>query len=79
MVFVGWFLSTAITFSKVDMLTYYEKMGLPEQQLDMFEQYSAMWGSMSLFMGIWLIVILGYLLYIKKYFPGHSQQEPISS
>ncbi len=73
-VLVGWFLSSIITFSKVDIQTFYEQMGFPEQQLEIMKQYSSLWGSMSLFLGIWVIVILAYLLYIRKYFTGDSQQ-----
>ena len=73
-VIVGWFLSTIITFSRVDMLTFYEQMGFGEQQLEIMKQYSNMWGYMSLFLGIWVIVVLAYLLYVRKYFAGDSQQ-----
>jgi MFS family permease len=71
---VGWFLSSFITFSRVDMLTFYEQMGFPEQQLEIMKQYSMPWGYMSFIFGIWVIVILAYLLYIRKYFTGDSQQ-----
>jgi len=73
-VIVGWFLSAIITFSTVDMLTFYEQMGFPEQQLEIMKQYSSMWGYMSLSFGLWVIVIVAYLLYIRKYFTGDSQQ-----
>jgi hypothetical protein len=69
LVIVGWFLSTIITFSTASMQSYYEKMGLPEQQLEMMSQFKTLWGStMILFIGLWAIIFTVYLLYIRKYF-----------
>ncbi len=66
---IGWFLSTIITFSRVSMLDFYEKMDLPSQQLEMMKQYDLLRGStMSLFFSFWIIVVLAYLMYIRKYF-----------
>jgi len=71
---VGWFLSSIITFSRVDMLTYYEQMGFGDQQLEAMKRYGNMWGYMSLIFGFWIIVALAYLMYIRKYFTVDSQQ-----
>jgi hypothetical protein len=72
-----WFLSTIITFSNVDMQTYYEKMGFSMQQLEMMKQYNALWGStMNFLLGFWAIAVLLYLMYIRRYFIGPSSQNP---
>jgi hypothetical protein len=73
---VGWAVSASITFSRVSMLDYYEKMNFPEQQLDAIKQYSIPQGyTMALFAGLWLVGFLGYLLYTRRYFVRPAEQE----
>jgi len=71
-----WALSTVITFSRVSMLDFYEKMNFPEQQLEIMKQYDMLEGStMALFFGLWVVGLLAYLLYTKKYFPPPATQQ----
>ena len=73
---VGWAVSTGITFSRVGILDYYEKMNFPEQQLDAIRQYSILQGnSMLFFCGLWLVGFLGYLLYTRRYFMRSAEQK----
>ena len=73
---IGWSVSVSVTFSRVSMLDYYEKMNFPEQQLDIMKQYSLPQGnSMILFCGLWLVGFLGYLLYTRRYFGCSAEQE----
>lgn len=73
---IAWALSAGITFSRVSMWEFYEKMNLPEQQLDMMKQYGMPQGStMALFVGLWAIGFLGFLLYTRRYFRLSSEQE----
>lgn len=66
---LGWGGSTAITFSRVDFLVYYEKMGMSQQQLDMVrEQFMPEMGAAALFLGVWVLAFLGYLVFLRKYF-----------
>jgi hypothetical protein len=76
---VGWAVSAVVTFSRVSMLDYYEKMNFPEQQLDIMKQYSIPQNyAMALFCGLSLVGFLGYLLYTKRYFRLPSEQESAS-
>lgn len=69
LVHIGWFFSAIITFSTVKMEQFYEKMNFSGQQLDMIKQFGALWGPrMSLFLGFWAIVVLAYLIYVRRYF-----------
>ena len=64
-----WGVSTGITFSRVSLMEFYEKMHFPAQQLEMMKQLGlpqASW--MVLFCGLWVVIVLAYLLYIKRYF-----------
>ncbi len=74
---VGWAVSAGVTFSRVSMLDYYEKMNFPEQQLDIMKQYSGILQSysMALFCGLSLVGFLGYLLYTRRYFVHPAEQE----
>jgi len=71
-----WALSTVITFSRVSMLDFYEKMNFPEQQLEIMKQVGMPEAStMALFVGLWGVGLLVYLLYTKKYFPPPATQQ----
>ncbi len=69
-------LSTAITFSRVNIWDFYEKMNFPKEQMDMMKQYGMPNNStMVLSFGLWSLVFLGYLLYIRRYFVHPPTQE----
>jgi hypothetical protein len=65
---IAWALSTVITFSRVNILDFYEKMNFPEQQLDAMRQFSISQDYMVLIIGLSLVGFLGYLLYTRRYF-----------
>ena len=69
-----WALSTAITFSRVNILDFYEKMNFPEQQLETMKQFNISQGYMALFFGLWATGLLGYLLYTRRYFVPPAEQ-----
>jgi len=73
---IAWALSSVITFSRVSMLDFCEKMDFPEQQLEIMKE-SCMPRSftMALFFGLWFFGFLGYLLYTRKYFTPSPNQE----
>ena len=73
---ICWAVSAGVTFPRVSMLDYYEKMNFPEQQLDAIKQYSIPEGnSMILFCGLSVVGFLGYLLYTRRYFiPGPARE-----
>lgn len=73
---IAWFVSTAITFSRISMWDFYEKMDLPREQLDIMREYNILQSStMVLFFGIWFLGFMGYLLYVRRYFVHHSDQQ----
>ena len=73
LVIVGWFMSTIITFSADGMLTYYEKMDFPPQQLELMKKYEMILRpTMNIMMASWVIATILYLMYIRKYFVAAS-------
>lgn len=63
--------STIMTFSRVSLLEFYQKMNLPEQQIKLIQQMGIMQNfSMNWYSVFWTVVFLGYLLYTKRYFTG---------
>lgn len=69
LVIVAWALSTGITFSRVSLFDFYEKMNFPEQQLDIMKQWDVLQNStMALFMGLWFVGFLVYFIYTRRYF-----------
>jgi len=62
--------SSVLTFARVDLIEMYRMMGYPEQQIEQVRRYSSfMVNHFLLFMSITPLPFLGYLLYVKKYFP----------
>ena len=75
-----WALSTVITFSRVSMLDFYEKMNFPQRQLEIMKQYDILESpAMVLPFGLWVVGLLAYLLYTKKYFAPPSDRGCLSS
>jgi hypothetical protein len=69
LIIIGWSLSTIITFSRVGIQAYYDKMGFSAQQLESMKQYGTIFGSnMVLFTSFWAIAVIVYLIYIRRYF-----------
>jgi len=65
-------ISNFITFSHLDLMELYGKMGFPEAQLDLIRRQGwissrfMVWNSV-----LWFVPILGYLLWVKRFFrPG---------
>lgn len=68
MMAITWGVSSGITFSRVSMMDFYEKMNFPAQQLEMMKQVAgAMDPLMAPFCVLWVVIALAYLFYIKKY------------
>jgi len=73
---IAWALSAAITFSRVSLMDYYEKMNFPKQQLDIIKQYSIPQDyTLALFFGFSVVALLGYLLYTRRYFLHPPEQQ----
>lgn len=71
---VGWHVSAIVTFSRVSMLEYYERMNFPEQRLEIIKQSIPQNSTTVLFWGLCLVGSLGYLLYTRRYFVRHAEQ-----
>jgi hypothetical protein len=68
-VFVVLTVSNAVTFSRVELATLYREMGYPEKQIEQIAKFSAFGPKQMTVWALALMVpVLGYLLFIKKYF-----------
>ncbi len=62
-------LSNIITFSHLDIMELYQKMGFPQAQIDLIRQQGLIssrfmvWNSL-----VWIAPMLGYLLWVKRFF-----------
>jgi hypothetical protein len=66
---IFWSVSTVVTFSRVSIIEFYEKMNFPPQQIEMMKPFvGSMQTGMVPLMGIWAAVIIAYLVYVMKYF-----------
>jgi hypothetical protein len=62
-------ISMGITFSRVSLLEFYEKMGVPQESLEMIKEFGMFQGSTYLLVwGLMIIGFLGFLIYTKRYF-----------
>ena len=68
--------SVALTYAKADMMQAYAKMGMSDAQLKMlnsnpmFRSHVLLWWSL-----ISMVLFLGYLLWLKRYFKSTSSKE----
>ena len=70
-------ISNAITFAKVDLVAIYAQMGFPQQQVEQIEKMNLFGKTqMIIWTTAFMIPILGYLLFIRKYLRRTSALPP---
>lgn len=70
---IAWILSAGITFSRIGLLGFYEKMNFSPEQMDLMREVVPKNGvAMAAICGLWSLVILGYLVYTRRYFTDPS-------
>jgi hypothetical protein len=77
---IAWGLSAGMTFSRASLMEFYEKMNFPAQQMELMKQMmpsGSAW--MFLLMGAWGILLLGYLIYTKRFFDQRARTGAITS
>lgn len=74
---IAWAVSTAVTFSRISIWDLYEKMNMPEEQLESMRQFMPHDSTMLLMFAISFAAFLAYLLYTKKFFKQNTYQEVI--
>lgn len=74
--YVTFGVSSIITFTRIDMMQFYREMDIPEEQLKIIEK-SGMINQMNmpLMFGLSFVVIVGYMLWVRKYFITSSAPE----
>ena len=66
--------STIMTFSRISLLEFYQKMNFSEQQLKLIQQMGILQNfSMNWYSIFWTVVFLGYLLYTRRFFVSGSK------
>jgi hypothetical protein len=66
-------MTTIITFLRVNLMEFYERMNFPVQQMEIMQQVSLPANtSLAVCTALWIIAFLGYLLYTRRYFVGVS-------
>lgn len=62
--------SALLTFARIDLMDMYRLMGYPERQIEQMQRFTYFTGrNMLVFMSISSLPFLGFILYVKKYFP----------
>jgi hypothetical protein len=63
-------ISNTITFSfsRVSLSDLYAAMGFPAQQIELIKQYGFQDSYIMALTGLWAIPVLGYMLFVRKYF-----------
>jgi hypothetical protein len=70
-------LSNIITFSHLDIMELYQKMSLPQAQIDLIRRQGLIssrfmvWNSL-----VWIAPRLGYLLWVKRFFRPAPRDRP---
>jgi len=75
----AWGVSCCVTVSQVNLMDVYKKMNLPDQQLEVMKQFPFFSGhSMVLFCGVWVVAVLAYLVYARKYLSWQENGNPVT-
>ncbi len=73
-------LSAVVTFSRVSMTKFYEKLNLPEQQMEMLRQGAApSQASSVVYTAVSVVGFAVFMLYLKRYFVAGSSVEAEST
>jgi len=68
-VFFLYMISSFLTFAQHDIMEMYRLMDYPQTQIDQLEKLGIFKGSIMIWMtAFFMVPILGYLLFIRKYF-----------
>ncbi len=73
---IAWAVSTAVTFSRIGIWDLYEKMNIPEQQLESMGRYMPHNTTMVLMFALSFAAFFAYLLYTKKFFKPNTPVIP---
>ncbi|MDP2325565.1 MAG: hypothetical protein Q8N51_16270 [Gammaproteobacteria bacterium] len=76
---VAWGASTLVTFARTDLMEFYEKMGMPPQQLDMMRPLIESGGlkmTMLIAIPLWMFALLALMAYTKRYYGGTDAPDP---
>ena len=73
---IFWGISNIVTFSRVSLIEFYEKMNFPDQQLAMMKQLDLPQEPlMILICGMWIVVAMAYLFYTRRFFASGKAKE----
>ena len=74
----AWGISNCLTFSRVSLLEFYEKMHFPPQPLEVMKQTALpMEQWMVVSSGGWVVIALIYLLCVRRYFQPPAESRPV--
>jgi hypothetical protein len=62
-------ISNVLTFVQVDMIEVYKRLGYPQAQIDLIQQQGWMTSGFMMWCSLfWILPMLGYLLWVKRFF-----------
>ena len=77
---VLWGGSMVWTFTRLGYQEFYVKAGYTPQQIDMMMRYSGQFEDSTVWMmAIWSVILIGYLLWVRKYFVAGPPPEPLAA
>jgi hypothetical protein len=69
----AWAISVGLTFSRHSLMDFYAKMRFPEEQLRLMKPLCTTHVPLiAAFCAVWFAVLLGYLLYTRRFFPRNT-------
>jgi hypothetical protein len=64
-------ISNVLTFARVDIIEVYKKLGYPQAQIDLIQQRGWMTSGFMMWCSLlWVLPMLGYLLWVRRFFSG---------
>jgi len=79
-VMVVFAISNVLTFSRVDLIEMYKNLGYPQAQIDQIQQQGWMTKEFMMWSALfWLVPMLGYLIWTKRFFQARTSEAMHSS
>ena len=72
---IFWAVSYGVTFSHFSMADLYAKMGYPPQTVEMMKSAMPSQSGLLASCGVWLVVVLAYLMYTRRFFAKPAAAE----
>jgi len=72
---IVWFSSFILTFASNKIWDFYAKFNMTAEQIDKMKEFEGFLPMMVAMFTVWMVGLVGYLIFLKRYFKKDSLQD----